>query len=161
MSRAAEAASYSNACNLRMLKNPLIDPRQKFTLDTEVYIRPIMEKSMLHFTDDCIAVVEGTYAQLYSPHNPTDEDLKEYSTNIASWYRECQLMPTEGRTLEECQAACLDYFGKTYKSMVTEKQKIQENCPIGKMFSKAIQEAREDMIKQLDDSIKKTLMGEE
>jgi len=107
---------------------------------------------MSHFTDDCITTVEGTYCQLYAPHGPTDENLKEYSTSIAAWYDECQLMATEGRTLEECRAACIDYFGDSYEEMIAEKQKNKENSPLMKMLIESLKEEMPKIRTLLEDS---------
>lgn len=98
---------------------------QKIKPNTEVYIRPIYETSMLHFGCDAIATCEYSYDQAYGGGS-----VSSYSTNIGSWYDEGQLMPTNGMSLEECKAACADYFGESYESMVSKREKAISNSPI-------------------------------
>lgn len=142
MSRFTDAkASYEKA-QLR-LEDPVINERQKIPAGEEVYIRPIYERSMLHFTGDVITKVEGTYAQLYGGSNFSD-----YATNIASWYNEDQLMPTNGRSLEECRSGCSEYFDMPYDKIMEAKEDALNNCP----FRKAVNE-------QFNKAFKEVLMG--
>jgi len=117
------------------MKNPLIDQRQKFAAGTEVYIRPIFESSMTHFNCDVITTIEGTYAQLFG-----GEDFDSYSTKIAAWYHECQLMPTQGYGIDSCRFMCEEYFGESHKSMMDRRIQVIENCPFNKSFRKMVDE---------------------
>lgn len=94
------------------MKNPIIDSRQKFTVDTEVYVRPMYESFHYHFQCDVISVVEGTYAQMY-----WGEKFNDYCLEIGAWYDEGVLMPTEGMSLDQCREKCLEYFGEPYTDL--------------------------------------------
>ena len=91
--------------------------KQKFKTSDEVYIRPIYEGSMIHFTSDVICYIEGSYGQLCG-----GDDFKSYGTSVASWYDEDQLMLTNGRSLEECREACKDYFDMSYSEMSKDRK---------------------------------------
>jgi len=138
--REAEAnAAYLKA--RRGMRNPVIDDRQKFAADTEVYIRPIYESHKIHFRCDVITGIEGTYAQLYG-----GESFDKYSTDIASWYDEDQLMPTNGRSIEECREACEGYFGISYQDILNKRKEANDNCPLSKMIKKMINEVNESVM---------------
>lgn len=111
------------------LENPIVDIRQKIPAGEEVYIRPIYEPNMLHFEGDVITVIKGTYAQMY-----TGEAFSSYSTEIGAWYDEDQLMPTKGKSIEECQNACKEYFNTSYEEMLKARSDVQDKCPLRKMF---------------------------
>lgn len=127
--RLADAQAMTAMAKERM-KKPVLDSRQKFLAGTEVYVRPIYEGSMLHFTCDLITRVRGTYAQLYGGSN--DRNFRDYALDVSSWYDEDQLMPTEGRSIQECHAHCLEYFGKSYDELCQLRETGQDNCPLRK-----------------------------
>lgn len=115
---------------------------QKFEPGTEVYIKPMTDSSKLHFDGDVIATAEYTYSQAYG-----GRDVKSYSTNIASWYDEGELMPTNGLSLDECRAACQDYFGVSHSEMLKERQDNIDNCPLRKYFEMAFKDTRSKFVK--------------
>lgn len=135
MSRLSDAKAIHQRA-LQRLENPMVDERQKILAGTEVYIRPIYEPSMLHFSGDLITIVEGTYAQMY-----WGDDFESYSTKISSWYHENQLMPTKGLSLEKCRSGCEEYFGESYEGLIAKKKEATENCPMRKMFMESIDKA--------------------
>ena len=134
MSRFSDAKAAYEIAQLR-LKDPIIDERQKIPAGEEVYVRPIYNRSKLHFTSDVITKVKGTYAQLY-----LGENFNDYSTDIASWYQEEELMPTQGRTIEECRLSCEKYFKTPYDRMIELRKEALGSCPMRKHFDKIFEE---------------------
>jgi len=90
---------------------------QRFATGNEVYIRPIYEHSKSHFKSDVITYVKYSYYQKYG-----DGPKDSYATGIASWYDECELMPANGRSIEECRNACEDYFCMSHEDMIRKKE---------------------------------------
>ncbi len=128
MSRESDVIAINQRALLR-LKNPIVDERQKIPAGEEVYIRPIHESSMLHFDGDVITTVRGTYAQMF-----WGNDFSSYATEISSWYNENQLMPTNGRSLQECQEGCNEYFNQSYEEIINKRKEAIESSPLLKMF---------------------------
>lgn len=140
MSREQDAKAYY-ARAMERLENPIIDKRQQIEAGTEVYIRPIYHTSKLHFYCDLITKVEGTYAQLYPDirmGGVKDDDFKNYSLEVASWYDENEIMPTNGKTLKECRDKCEEYFSVSYEKMLKLRTEAKENDPFMKMMRKSM-----------------------
>lgn len=103
---------------------------QKFAVGERVYIRPIFESSKLHFHCDLITTVKHSYNQAYGDGGASNQ----YSTEIASWYDECELMSAGDMSIEECRAALNNEFGISYNDMIDMRVEAQANCPLGKLF---------------------------
>jgi hypothetical protein len=111
--------SYAKALKkqaLLRLKDPIISKKQKIPAGEEVYISP-----MYNIPSDVITSVEGTYAQLFGGNN-----FSSYSTKIAAWYKENQLMPTNGKSIDECRNSCYEYFNMYYYDMLNKKVLAEE-----------------------------------
>jgi len=131
---------------------------QRFATGDEVYIRPIYEHSKSHFNSDVITYVKYSYYQKYG-----DGSKDSYATGVASWYDECELMPVNGRSIEECRKACEDYFCMPHEEMIRKKEEsLSEWCdffdPDGtkrKKFRKAIANAFRESALSVKEKIEK------
>ncbi len=78
---------------LEQVRNTPEPVNQKFPIGTKVYVKKDLGPHMSHFTSDCFAIVEYTYAHAYG-----GTDVDSYSLNIdgegsSAWYNENQLIP--------------------------------------------------------------------
>jgi len=147
-----EEANKMYAMAMKRLENPIIDERQKIPAGEEVYIRPIYENYMLHFKSDLITAVKGTYAQMFGGTN-----FDSYSTEVSSWYDEHQLMPTNGRTIEECRNVCAEYFGVPYADMAEKRKVKTEVRNSNSALSDGVREAHQKYVKSIGEAMLSTM----
>lgn len=110
----------------------------KYPQGTEVYLLPILDWSRTHFHQDEISTVKGTYFSMYGG-NPKTQD-KEYCLECGAWYPEDTLIPTNGRTLEECREQIIpEVFAVDYKTIVRVMSHLKQNDPLMLMLKEGLE----------------------
>lgn len=105
----------------------------KYPDGTEVYLLPILDRTRTHFSQDIISVTEGTYRSIYGGTEPRHD--QQYSLKCGSWYPEHTLVPTNGRTLEQCREEIIpEIFAVDYKTMLKVMWHLRKTDPWVKMF---------------------------
>lgn len=109
---------------------------QKFKRNTVVHIAKDLGHGMSHFTSDCLAIVEYTYAEKYG-----GEDTKSYSLYIedigsSAWYYEHQLIYFSDNGVELLQQWQLESENKRKSESDWERiyDERHENLPSNTIF---------------------------
>ena len=126
-------------------------PDQKFPIGTEVYIIPISDKSMLHFDCDVITTVKYTYGQMFGDNTGGHTS---YSTAIASWYEEHQIVATNGRSIEQCRSDLINDIGSSYEDLLNSRSDSISRCTIRKMMQSASKRVMDNLASEFTDHLK-------